>query len=133
MRLTDGSQFQCTADDKAGSPHSQHQPFLTSSFDLDRMRGDEFHALYRVADDGMTAIVVFQHTIPLFEQIYFPSPVEEPSLTFLRIEPSVFMLFQLDAWDGDTAAFSWVEHREREWFTAHGRCELPPSGPASQP
>lgn len=123
-RLVDGSQIRCVADDKAGSPHSLARRFPTTSFDLDRIGDDEFHAMYRVADDGMTAMVVFSHTVPLFQQIYFPPSVPQPSLTFLRTEPGVYMLFQLDPWDGDTATFSWVERRQREWFTAHGRCEI---------
>jgi hypothetical protein len=34
------------------------------------------------------------------------------------------MLFQLDPWDDQTAAFTWVERRQEEAFMANGRCTM---------
>ena len=130
-RLNDGSLLRCVADDVVGLWGIPAEG-RTYSGALDRMpSGHEFRALYRVVDDPMpgatrpmTAIVLFGHTIPRFDQIHFPASVPATSLTFLRTEPSVFMLFQLDPWDGETARFSWVERRHRESYMAHGQCAL---------
>jgi hypothetical protein len=123
VRFEDEAMLRCVVSDKSGW-HSDTQEGYYPSLDRTGAVGSAFRARYRVADDGMTAIEVFMHTIPLFEQVHFPAPVEAASLTFLRTEPEVFLLFQLDPWDGDTAAFTWVERRQEKSFMAHGQCTI---------
>lgn len=127
--LRDGSQIRCIAEEGVGLSNEDRRDRTGA---LSRMTlGDAFRGQYRVVDvetaattPPMEGMVLFGQTLPRFEQIHFPPPVGEPSTTFLRTEPGVFLLFQLDPWENEVAGFSWVERRDGESFMAQGRCEV---------
>jgi len=127
-RLADGQQLVCVPGDGA----SVREPYAGPGGAASRMPiGREFRVRYLVTEGDanaglapMTAVVVFQHTIPRVEQVHFPKPVGDPSANFLRSKPGGFMLFQLDPWNSDEAKFAWAERDNGVSFVAHGTCRI---------